>query len=252
MKDFLFSDAGKAYLQQEYVASKRSMGDVATERGTYPNMVRRALIFHKLKARSHSDAQKAALESGRHRHPTQGRKRSDEEKEAIGRSVAAAWEAASKKERKQRVAAARDRWKRLSNDQKQRLSKMAAEGVQAAASGGSRLERFLVDGLSNNGYNALHRHKLPGGLRVDIFIPENRVAVSVEGPGHHLPIWGEEHLDKVVRADQETAARLAALSIRLVRVKDLSNTLSHVRQRLALKELLAAITDQQGVNEIQV
>jgi hypothetical protein len=91
MRDFLFTPAGKVYLQEEYVEKERSTYDIADERRTYANLVRRALVFHRLKLRDKPNAQKAALKKGRHPHPTKGRTRSEEERARISEGVSEVW-----------------------------------------------------------------------------------------------------------------------------------------------------------------
>ena len=81
------SAAGAAYLTVEYVTKKRSIYDLANEKGTYPNMIRRALVRHGLGRRSKSEAQKEALKDGRHPHPTKGKARSQEERDRIRKGV---------------------------------------------------------------------------------------------------------------------------------------------------------------------
>jgi len=83
VRDWLFTSEGKAYLQVEYVEKARSTYEIAVDRGTYANKVRRALIAHGIRPRDKSKAQAAALASGRHAHPTRGRTRSDEERDNI-------------------------------------------------------------------------------------------------------------------------------------------------------------------------
>jgi len=90
MKNFFFSERGKSYLLSEYVEKERSTYDIAAENLTYANLVRRALIHHGIEARDKSAAQKAALEAGRHTHPTEGRVRSPEERQRIGEGVSRA------------------------------------------------------------------------------------------------------------------------------------------------------------------
>jgi len=87
MKHFFFSESGKAYLTREYVEHERSTYCIAAENETYATLVRRALVFHGLQRRDKSKAQKAALKSGRHDHPTAGRVRTEEEKKRIGDAV---------------------------------------------------------------------------------------------------------------------------------------------------------------------
>lgn len=69
MKDF-FCPQSKKYLQQHYVKLGKSTYVIAAEQGTYANLIRRALIHHGIPLRSKAQAQKIALKSGRHPHPT--------------------------------------------------------------------------------------------------------------------------------------------------------------------------------------
>jgi len=87
VKDWLMGPAGAAYLTQEYVLGNRSTYELAQEKGTYPNMVRRALVHHGLERRTRSEAQKQALKKGRHPHPTKGRPREVEVRERIRKGV---------------------------------------------------------------------------------------------------------------------------------------------------------------------
>ncbi len=87
MKSWLLSEQGKTYLQEEYVVKLRSTYQIAADRNTYANAIRRALQHHGIPLRDKSESQAAALATGRQVHPTQGRKRSDEERQAISESM---------------------------------------------------------------------------------------------------------------------------------------------------------------------
>ncbi len=87
IKEWLMSAAGAAYLTQEYVIGLRSTYDLAKEKSTYPNMIRRALIHHSLQRRTKEDAQKQALKFGRHPHPTKGKPRPAETREQISKGM---------------------------------------------------------------------------------------------------------------------------------------------------------------------
>jgi hypothetical protein len=65
--DYLFSEAGRIYLEKEYVQNNRSTYDLAAEREVYANVIRRALVFHGIKLRSKGEAQKIACKLGRHK-----------------------------------------------------------------------------------------------------------------------------------------------------------------------------------------
>jgi hypothetical protein len=91
MKDWLFGAAGREYLLAEYVTAERSTYAIADEKGTYANLVRRALLRHGIPLRDKSAAQRAAVKSGRHASPTAGRERTDEEKANISAGVSGFW-----------------------------------------------------------------------------------------------------------------------------------------------------------------
>ena len=67
-------------IKKMYCSQKKSFAEIAKYTGTYPNRVRSDAVSLGIQIRTRSDAAKAALESGRAKHPTKGLKRSDETK----------------------------------------------------------------------------------------------------------------------------------------------------------------------------
>lgn len=86
-KHALFTPEGGRLLRAEYAGGRRSMADIARGLGVYPNLVRRALLHHGIVPRTHSEAQAEALRSGRHPHPTRGRKHTAEARRKISRGL---------------------------------------------------------------------------------------------------------------------------------------------------------------------
>lgn len=80
----------ESYYQREYVEKERSLHDIAQEHGTYANKIRREILSFGFHTRNKSEAQKAALRTGRHKHPTKGRPRPPDVKLKISASVAEA------------------------------------------------------------------------------------------------------------------------------------------------------------------
>jgi hypothetical protein len=78
----------KEYYKVEFVQKERSMHDIAEEHGTYVNKIRRELLSFGYQPRGKSEAQKIALKTGRHKHPTKGRERPPEVRSKISASVA--------------------------------------------------------------------------------------------------------------------------------------------------------------------
>ena len=67
-----------------YTVQQKSFADIAELCGTYANKIRRDAQALKITIRNKSEAQKNALETGKHKHPTKGSERSQRTKEKIG------------------------------------------------------------------------------------------------------------------------------------------------------------------------
>ena len=85
---YLYSSAGKIYLENRYVEQRRTPRNLAEELvllGIKNNhaLIRRALKFHKIKIRDKAEAQAEALKSERATHPTKGKVRPDSVKQQI-------------------------------------------------------------------------------------------------------------------------------------------------------------------------
>ena len=71
------------FIVKEYVENNKSTYEISESLGTYPNKVRRTLVKLGVKLRDKSKAQSTAIKSGRHKHPTQGTERSENDKVKI-------------------------------------------------------------------------------------------------------------------------------------------------------------------------
>lgn len=243
-RNFLLGDEGKAFLEQEYISKKRSTYDIAEELETYPNMIRRALLKHNISLRDKGEAQKSALESGRHTHPTEGKERTHEEKIKISNSMASAWENLSEAERAQRVEKAKTNWNKLTDEEKGELQKLAGQGIRRAAADGSRLEQFLLTSLQMAGYNVkFHAEYLINAesMHIDMVLPDLKVAIEIDGPTHYLPIWSEEQLAKTIAADNKKTGLLVQAGYVVLRVKHLTKSLSDYKLRTITERVIKAI-----------
>lgn len=244
MNDFLLSAKGKQYLIEEYVQKARSTYDIAVDNKTYPNKVRRALKFHRLPLRSKSQAQKAALSSGRHCHPTKGHPRSVKEKTNISDGMAEVWQQMPQEERERRVNIAKANYAALSLDEQKRLNDAAVEGMRKAAVEGSRLEKYLVVAMKAAGYKVqYHGTYLIASERmhIDMLLVADKIAIEVDGKSHHVPLWGEEALARIQAADQKKTGLLLQRGYRVIRIKDLTKQVSDYQRRKVLKDLMTTI-----------
>jgi very-short-patch-repair endonuclease len=239
----------REYLENEYHNKKRSLADISQEHGTYPNKIRRELIYYGIPLRDKSEAQTAALESGRHTHPTKGTVRPDDIKSKIGQSVSDSWKILSEEQRSSRSQRSKDQWENMSSDQKYNMQKAAARAVRFASINGSKTERFIRNKLAQIGIES-QAHKsdlLPyTKLVVDLYLPTYNTVIEIDGPTHFFPIWGEEMLDKQILADEEKNGILTSKGFNVLRVKVIQKNISNVQQT----KIFNAILDQ--LNYIQI
>ncbi len=87
-----FLEKYKEYIIDQYVNQKKSTYEIAQDIGTYPNKIRRTLNTLGVDLRDRSSAQTVAIETGRHEHPTRGKKRTEAEKIAISNGMSNFWD----------------------------------------------------------------------------------------------------------------------------------------------------------------
>lgn len=220
------------YILDNY--ESKSTYQLAEDLNTYPNKIRRALKKLGVTLKTKSEAQKQALASGRHKHPTKGTIRDETTKAKISESVYTYWQELSDDEREARAETARINWENMDEAAKDNLRHSAAEAVREAAKNGSKMEIFLKNHLTQEGHQVIFHKKglvANSNLEVDLFLPSLKVAVEIDGPAHFFPIWGQESLNRHIKADAEKAGLLLAAGFVLIRVKHLSKTLTAKHKR---------------------
>lgn len=239
-----FINKYKEYIIDQYVNEKKSTYEIAQELKTYPNKIRRALNTLGVDLRDKSSAQTVAIESGRHEHPTRGKKRTEAEKVAISNGMASYWENMEEEEKKRRSDISKKQWAEMSEEDKANLRKLAAEAVRKASKEGSKIEKFIYEGLTKIGYDVIfHKRGLVANenLEVDLFIPAINTAIEIDGPAHFLPIWGEESLNRHIRADAQKAGLLMNRGFVILRVKNIIRNLSQKNMRETLAAILVEL-----------
>jgi very-short-patch-repair endonuclease len=234
----------KEYLQRAYDEEMYSTYEIAKACHTYPNKVRRALRKYGIPLRNKREAQIVALETGRHEHPTQGKHRTETEKKKIAEGVSKSWAGISDEVRNRRVLLAKQQWEDMSPEQRENLSKLAGEAVRKAAVEGSQLEKFLLTELRQRGYKVIfHKENLTNNeqLHVDLYLPDLRTAIEIDGPAHFYPIWGEEVLAKRLAADHTKTGLLISSGFVIIRVKNLIRNISKIQHRKLLTQLLSEL-----------
>ena len=238
-----FINKYKEFIIDQYTNHKKSTYEIAQELKTYPNKIRRALNTLGVELRDKSKAQTVAIQSGRHEHPTKGKKRTEAEKVAISNGMATYWDEMEESERERRSKISKKQWQEMSEEEKANLRKLAAEAVRKASKEGSKIEKFIYEGLTKAGYDVIfHKRGLVANenLEVDLFIPAINTAIEIDGPAHFLPIWGEQSLNRHIRADAQKAGLLINRGFVVLRVKNIIRNLSQKNMR----ETLAGVVEQ--------
>lgn len=233
----------KAAIQKMYELEKQSFGDIAEFLNTYPNKIRRDAIKYNIKIRDKSEAQKNALDTGKHKHPTKGTHRDDSVKQKIGLAVLKSWEELSDEDRSNRKETSRNNWNNLSIDAKENIQHSALVAVRASSKVGSKLEKYLLEKLINSGYKInFHQEQtlVNTRLQIDLFIPNMNIAIEVDGPSHFLPVWGEESLKKNIKYDVKKNGLILGKGLVLIRIKQIRD-FSKARSQLIYNKLLELI-----------
>jgi very-short-patch-repair endonuclease len=220
----------KEILISNYVDQKLSFAEIADTYGTYSNRIRRDAIKYSIPIRNKSEAQKEALTTGRHKHPTKGTKRNEETKNKIGKKVLESWENLSDQELDKRKQKAKDNWNKLSEDEKQNILSSANAAVRNSSKFGSKLETYILKNLLKDGYKVdFHKEHILANtkLQIDLFIPTMSIAIEIDGPSHFEPVWGEDVLEKNKKYDKKKNGLILGKGLKLIRVqqkKDFSRT----------------------------
>jgi len=212
----------KEILEKLYIKEKLSFADIANKYNTYANKIRRDAISFKIPIRDKAQAQKNALQSGKHKHPTKGQQRAQDTKDKIGMSVMKAWDDLDTKTLKQRKEKSKLAWEKMDDDTKKNLVKLANEAVRQTSKVGSKLEKFLLNRLLNDGYRIdFHKEQTltTTKLQIDLFIPKINTAIEVDGPSHFLPVWGEDALKRNMTYDNKKQGLILGKGWVLIRIK---------------------------------
>jgi very-short-patch-repair endonuclease len=219
--------------------------EIAEELGTYSTKILRALKFLGAETRSYSEAQKLAIKKGRSKSPVEkGSKLSEAHKIASSEGRSKAWSEISDEERSRISAMKKAQWAAMTDEQKSNLRSLAADAVREASREGSKTEKFLRKSLTEAGWSVKFHEKtlIPAEkLEVDLYIAELKLAIEIDGPAHFLPIWGEENLAKHQKADDKKTGLLLNEGYIVLRVKQLTKSLSNKKERDVLKAILSKI-----------
>jgi len=239
----LTPDERKAFIDTHYNQQRISFEEMAEISNTYSQKIRRDAVKFGIPIRSRAEAQSLALESGRHKHPTEGTTRDPETKKKIGEKMSAAWDNFSEEQRAKMVEYGKQSWLNRSDIDKKRTQEKAHKAILLTSKVGSRLERFLAKGLIEHGYS-IETHNthiiVNEQLEVDVMIPSLKIAIEVDGKSHTAPVWGDKPFKRSQRADKQKDGLLLMAGYVIIRVSH-SKTLSDFKQNKMLLLLVEEI-----------
>ena len=227
-----------------YTKDQKSTYEIAEIFQTYPNKIRRVLKKHGVELKSKSDAQKNALKKGTAKIPTQGQKRTKEERLKISKGLQYRWDNISDEDYNRHVNQAKERWAKLSELEKKNMSAAAALSIRKAGKEGSKLEKFLNYELTRSGYKveAHKKNLIPNErLEIDLYFPRLKTIIEIDGPSHFLPVWGEEKLQKQIKSDKVKTGLILSKGFAIIRVKHLSDSLSLSKQEDLKNKLISLL-----------
>jgi len=230
-------------ITREYITKQRSFADIANDYGTYANKIRRDAKKFGISIRNKSDAQRNALNTGKHKHPTKGMVRDITIKNKIGMSVMKSWQDLDEKTLDDRKKKSKIAWQSMDEHQKENIIAAANSAVRRSSKVGSKLERFLLEKLLSGGFvTEFHKEQILSNtkLQIDIFLPTMNIAIEVDGPSHFLPVWGEDALAKNKKYDEKKTGLIIGKGLSLIRIKQLHDY-SRTRAEVIYTKLLDAI-----------
>lgn len=230
----------------ELYKSGLSIRDVIKKVDTnlYPSLIYKILKSNNIEIRTKSQVQKAALASGKVKHPTEGMVRQEKTKLKISRTLQKYWDDMTDEDKQFFSELSKKRWDEKSEEERDQFHKSGIKAIRQAAESGSKMEFFVVQGLTKAGYSAIHHKKkmlANLNLEVDIFIPSLNIVIEVDGPSHQLPIWGDEAFKKRQKLDADKNGLLLSKGYVIIRFKFNDNKLSLYNKTMAMNKIIEIV-----------
>jgi very-short-patch-repair endonuclease len=176
--------------------------------------------------KNRSETQKDVLKTGVATPPMLGKTHSSQAKLKISNALTESWSNLSDEEREYRQQLVKQQWDEKTEAEKQQFLDKGNKAVRQAARHGSKLEREIFKHITRLGYKA-HIHEehtlINSKLHLDIFIPELKTVVEIDGPSHFSNIWGKKALVKTKQSDEQKNGLVALAGYCMIRVKQKKN-----------------------------
>ena len=209
------------FLNKAYHEEKLSWEEISDITGKSRTALTTFAKKHGFKSRSRSENQSLYLNSTDN-HPTKGRQRTAEEKRKTSQALIERSLNMGPEEREKLSEKSKKSYNKMTKEQKEDFHKKGMSAVQGTSKTGSKLEKDIMGRLIEAGFTVdFHKERfiVREKLQLDLFIPEINTAIEVDGPMHHLPVFGQEKLRKNQRTDKDKTGLVLGGGMVLIRVK---------------------------------
>ena len=228
---------------QLYTEKNMSTHEIAQKFNTYPNKINRVLKKHEVQLRSRNDAARIKIEKNG------PQKMKESTKLKISEFQGQLWENATEERKQERIEHGKSCWNKKTASERNALIKQGQEMAQKASRTGSKMEHALLESLTKQGFKVefhkehwLQNHR----LQLDLFIPDIRTVIEVDGPSHFKPVWGMENLVKNQKADRQKTGLVLGQGLVLIRVK-MEKKFSQRYARKTAKNLLEILNSIENI-----
>ena len=244
IKDYMSLPRNERAEYLEAQLKETSITALAEKMGTYPNRIRRDAKNLGVEIRDRSETRKMLLDTNQAKSPTEGKSRTYDERIRIAKTRSKAW---TEEAKKKMVEVSRENWNKKSDRAKEEFFQKSKEGIKLALAYGSKLEKSIYDFLIDEGYNAERQRRFlieREKMSIDIFLNDLGIAIEIDGPSHHLPVWGEAKLQRTKVIDNRKDGLLINEGIKILRIRFAKEVFLHELDKLKndMKEWLAAPT----------
>ena len=189
---------------------------------------------HEVQLRSRNDAARISVEKNG------PKKLKESTKRKISEFQGKLWENATEERKQERIEHGKNCWNKKTASERTALIKQGQQTSQQASRIGSKMEHALLENLTYHGFKVefhkehwLQNHR----LQLDLFVPDIRTAIEVDGPSHFEPVWGMENLIKNQKADRQKTGLVLGQGLVLIRIK-IEKKFSQRYARQTAKKLL--------------
>lgn len=222
----------KDTITKEWLANElqtKTLNEVARELGVFPMQMAR--LAKKLEIPIDRNRAISIGLTKTPNHPTRGRERTEEERLKMSQSHVLYEMRIPEKEKQQRVKRGKELWSKLTPEEREAKLKKRDDGLQKAAKEGSKLELYICKQLDREYYifEKHKKHQIPNmgwAIHFDIYIPDLRTIIEVNGPSHYFSVFGKNKLIDAQRYDQRKYAGLLGGGYIIIEVVNIEGKLN--------------------------